>query len=189
MSSEQIVVVGAGITGLSAAYDLLGAGHRVTLLEGADHTGGLAAGFRDERWEWPLEKFYHHLFTGDKAIIGLVDELGIADRLFFPRPITSVMHEGRIVPFDSPAAWFRFPGFNLLDVARFGLVSAFLRFTNPWRRLEQHIADAWMRRWYGEKFYNLTWRPLLIVSLALLPAGEHGLDVGRLKVQPASRLL
>ena len=96
MSSEQIVVVGAGITGLSAAYDLLGAGHRVTLLEGADHTGGLAAGFRDERWEWPLEKFYHHLFTGDKAIIGLVDELGIADRLFFPRPITSVMHEGRI---------------------------------------------------------------------------------------------
>ena len=162
MSSEQIVVVGAGITGLSAAYDLLGAGHRVTLLEGADHTGGLAAGFRDERWEWPLEKFYHHLFTGDKAIIGLVDELGIADRLFFPRPITSVMHEGRIVPFDSPAAWFRFPGFNLLDVARFGLVSAFLRFTNPWRRLEQHIADAWMRRWYGEKVYNLTWRPLLI---------------------------
>src|SRR5690606_24959063 len=55
MSSQHIVVVGAGITGLSAAYDLLGAGHRVTLLEGADHTGGLAAGFRDERWEWPLE--------------------------------------------------------------------------------------------------------------------------------------
>ena len=162
MTKERIVIVGAGVTGLSAAYDMLQAGHRVTLLEGADHTGGLAAGFRDERWEWPLEKFYHHLFTSDKSIIGLVNELGIGDHLFFPRPITSVMYDGQIVPFDSPLAWVRYPGFNLLDVARFGLVSAFLRFTNPWRRLEQETADAWMRRWYGEKIYSETWRPLLI---------------------------
>lgn len=162
MSQEHVVIVGGGVAGLSAAYDLLRAGHRVTVLEGADHTGGLAAGFRDERWEWPLEKFYHHLFTGDKSIIGLVEELGIGDHLFFPRPITSVMYEGRIVPFDSPLAWIRYPGFNLLDVARFGLVSAYLRFTNPWRRLEQETADAWMRRWYGEKIYEETWRPLLI---------------------------
>jgi protoporphyrinogen oxidase len=162
MTREQIIIVGAGVTGLSAAYDLLQAGHRVTLLEGADHTGGLAAGFRDERWEWPLEKFYHHLFTSDKSIIGLVNELGIGDSLLFPRPITSVMYRGEIVPFDSPLAWIRYPGFNLLDVARFGLVSAYLRFTNPWRRLERETADAWMRRWYGEKIYNETWRPLLI---------------------------
>jgi protoporphyrinogen oxidase len=162
MSLQHVVIIGAGITGLSAAYDLLQAGHRVTLLEGADHTGGLAAGFRDERWDWPLEKFYHHLFTSDKAIIGLVDELGISDHLFFPRPLTSVLSNGRIVPFDSALSAIRYPAFNLLDVARFGLVTAYLRFTNPWRRLEQHTADAWMSRWYGEKVYNLTWRPLLI---------------------------
>jgi protoporphyrinogen oxidase len=162
MSRAHIVVVGAGVAGLTAAYDLLGAGHRVTLLEGADHTGGLAAGFTDERWDWPLEKFYHHLFTSDSAIIRLVEELGIHDRLFFPRPITSVMYDGEIVPFDSPRAWIRFPGFTLLDVARFGLVSAYLRFSNPWRRLEQETADVWMRRWYGKKIYEQTWRPLLI---------------------------
>ncbi|MDT8305259.1 MAG: NAD(P)/FAD-dependent oxidoreductase [Anaerolineae bacterium] len=160
--SRHVIIVGAGVAGLSAAYDLLQTGHRVTLLEAADHTGGLAAGFRDESWEWPLEKFYHHLFTSDKAIIRLVDELGIADRLFFPRPITSVMYNGGIVPFDSPMAWIRYPGFNLLDVARFGLVSAYLRFSNPWRRLEKETADAWMRRWYGKKIYEQTWRPLLI---------------------------
>jgi protoporphyrinogen oxidase len=162
MTRHHVIIVGAGIAGLSAAYDLLEVGHRVTLLEAADHTGGLAAGFRDERWEWPLEKFYHHLFTSDKAIIALVKELGIADHLFFPRPITSVMHNGAIVPFDSPMAWIRYPGFNLLDVARFGFVSAYLRFTNPWRRLEQETADTWMSRWYGEKIHAQTWRPLLI---------------------------
>jgi protoporphyrinogen oxidase len=158
----KIAVVGAGIAGLSAAYDLLAAGHPVTLYEAADHTGGLAAGFRDPRWQWPLEKFYHHLFTSDKSIIALVEELGMRDKLFFPRPITSVLYRGQIVPFDSPRAWLTFPGFNRLDVARFGLVSAYLRFSKPWRRLEQYTADAWLRRWYGDKIYEILWRPLLI---------------------------
>ncbi|MDX1613900.1 MAG: NAD(P)/FAD-dependent oxidoreductase [Candidatus Promineifilaceae bacterium] len=158
----NVAVIGAGIAGLAAAYDLLTAGHQVTVYEASDHTGGLAAGFRDERWAWPLERYYHHLFTSDRHILRLAEELGLADQVFFPRPITSVIYRGRIVPFDSPVAWMTFPGFNLLDVARFGLVSAYLRFTSPWRRLEQTTADQWLRRWYGDKIYETVWRPLLI---------------------------
>jgi protoporphyrinogen oxidase len=158
----KIAIVGAGIAGLTAAYDLLNRGHQVTLYEASDHSGGLAAGFRDEQWQWPLEKFYHHLFTSDKSIIGLVEELGMRDKLFFPRPVTSVYYNGRIVPFDSPQAWITFPGFNWLDVIRFGLVSAYLRFSKPWRTLEKVTADEWLRRWYGDKIYDILWRPLLI---------------------------
>ena len=158
----KIGVVGAGIAGLSAAYDLLAGGHDVVLYEASDQTGGLAAGFRDEAWEWPVEKFYHHLFGKDKAILDLVAEIGMKDMVFFPRPTTSVMYKGRITPFDSPWRWIRFPGFNGVDVARYGLVSAFLRFSKPWRTLEQFTADSWLRRWYGAKVYEMVWRPLLI---------------------------
>ncbi len=158
----KVAIIGAGLAGLSAAYDLLGAGYKVTLYEAGAGTGGLAAGFQDERWQWPLEKFYHHLFMSDKAMIQLVEEMGMRDKLFFPRPTTSVMYQGRIVPFDSPMRWLTFPGFNWLDVARYGFVSAYLRFSKPWRKLEQHTADSWLRRYYGDKIYEMLWRPLLI---------------------------
>lgn len=40
--TDHVVVVGAGLAGLSAALHLLGSGRRVTLLERADHPGGRA---------------------------------------------------------------------------------------------------------------------------------------------------
>lgn len=158
----KIGIIGAGIAGLSAAYDLLDAGHDVTLYEKDSVTGGLAAGFRAETWDWSLEKFYHHLFESDKAIIGLVEELGLSDQLFFPTPRTSILHDGKIYPFSNPVDWWRFPGFDPVNYVRFGVVGAFLRFTKFWRRLEQETAVDWTRRWYGKKLYEMTWKPLLI---------------------------
>jgi phytoene dehydrogenase-like protein len=52
MRKRNIAVVGAGIGGLSAAYDLVRAGANVTVFEASDRPGGLAAGFKEPHWDW-----------------------------------------------------------------------------------------------------------------------------------------
>ena len=101
----KIGIIGAGIAGMSAAWDLARAGHEVHIFEGADRVGGLAAGFKDDGWDWYLEKYYHHWFEGDKHILGLIDEIGHSDKILFPRPKTSYWLDGKIYRSEiSPSA-------------------------------------------------------------------------------------
>ena len=56
--SPHIVVIGGGFAGLSAAWELVERGIRVTLCEADEEVGGLAGSF--EVGGTRLEKFYHH---------------------------------------------------------------------------------------------------------------------------------
>ncbi|MGW8652794.1 phytoene desaturase family protein, partial [Nocardia salmonicida] len=49
--ANHVVVVGAGLAGLSAALHLRGAGHRVTVLERADHPGGRVGRYKFDDYE------------------------------------------------------------------------------------------------------------------------------------------
>ena len=158
----KIAVIGAGFAGLSAAHDLLNAGHAVTIYEASDRPGGLASGFREPGWAWSLEYFYHHWFASDRHVLGLIKELGLESKVHFPRPTTVVYHEGKFYPFDSALAVLAFPGLNWADKIRFGLVGIYLRLTPFWKPLERHTAHDWLRKTLGERAYRALWEPLLI---------------------------
>ncbi len=159
----KVAVVGAGIGGLAAAYDLVRSGRQVVIYEASDYVGGLASGFKEPHWDWSVEKFYHHWFESDRHILGLIDELGWRDQVLFPRPVTVVYHNGRFYPFDSITGALLFPGLGWgIDKIRFGLVGLYLRTTDNWRALERHTAHEWMQRWAGRRVYQTLWEPLLI---------------------------
>jgi len=160
---KNIAIIGAGIGGMAAAYDLVQAGHKVVIYESADHVGGLAAGFKEPHWDWSVEKYYHHWFQTDRHILGLIDELGWRDQVIFPRPYTVMYYQGKFYPFDAIPQMALFPGLGWgLDKIRFGLVGLFLKLTNNWRALEKITVDAWMRKWAGDRVYKLMWEPLLV---------------------------
>jgi len=160
---KKVAILGAGIGGMAAAYDLAQAGYQVTIYEAADHVGGLASGFKEPHWDWSVEKFYHHWFATDEHILGLIDELGWGNKVLFPRPYTVVYHDGKFYPFDSIPYALKFPGLGWgVNKARFGLVGLYLRVTNNWRSLEKTTVDEWMRKWAGDRVYEMMWEPLMI---------------------------
>ncbi len=155
----SVGVVGGGITGLTAAYDLARGGREVVLWEADRQAGGLSAGFGDERWAWPLDRFYRHVFTSDRAVLGLGAEVGA--EAYFPKPVTVIWHEGTMAPFDSPLAVLRYPHLTLPEKLRVGLVTAYLRLLRNWQPLEREPAEAWLSRAMGDRAYQVLWQPLL----------------------------
>lgn len=159
----NIAIIGAGVGGLAAAYDLVRVGHHVVIYEATDQVGGLAGGFKEPHWEWSVEKYYHHWFASDRHVLELIDELGWKDKVVFKRLTTVMYHAGKFYPFDSIPSALLFPGLGWgIGKFRFGLASLFLRLTNNWHPLEQTTVEKWMTKWVGKRVYELMWQPLLV---------------------------
>lgn len=165
MDQLNIAIIGAGATGLAAAWDFTNAGHQVTIYEAADRVGGLAAGFKDEAWDWTLEKFYHHWFASDYDLLALADEMGVRGRIIFPRPKTSYWVDGKPVRSEiSPSALFL--PLSFASILRMGLSGMYVKLTRRWQPFERVTADQWMRRWMGQEAYEKFFKPLLIGKFA-----------------------
>jgi protoporphyrinogen oxidase len=158
----RVAVIGAGFAGLAAAYDLARKGHDVIVYEGMARPGGLAAGFKDERWDWALEHFYHHVFATDDDILDLAQETGFGERIITRRPVTASFFSGRAYALDGPLPVLRFPGIPFIDRVRMGMVIAYLKATRNWKALENVTVSQWLRKWMGRSAYEVIWEPLLI---------------------------
>ena len=158
----RIAIIGSGMAGLSAAYDLTKTGHKVVLFDGAGEVGGLASGFKVDSWEWTLERFYHHWFASDQHVLKLANELNCAQQILFQRPDTMMYHKGAFYPLDSPMSALLFPGLGWgINKLRFGINTLYLRSTKDWHSLEKISAADWMKRWAGTDVYRTMWEPLL----------------------------
>ncbi|MBU1326792.1 FAD-dependent oxidoreductase [Patescibacteria group bacterium] len=172
----NIAVIGGGITGLTAAYSLSKIGHNVTVFEKEPALGGLASGFRQPDWNWPLEKTYHHLFANDNIAFDLLDQLDLLDKLIIKRPITAnlvhlpVAHnlQSQIFPFDSPLNLLQFTPLPFFDRLRTGALAVLCK-TYPhnicgipvWKLLEHLTAKNLIRCVAGSASWQTVWEPLL----------------------------
>lgn len=157
--APRVGIIGGGLTGLTAAYELTKLRYRVTVYEASDQLGGLGSGFKASGWDWHLDRFYHHLFQSDWAVQHLSREVGA--KFFFRTPVTALWYQGHLYPFDRPTAILRFPHLTWMQKFRFGLVTLYLRLLRNWSPLERTTAHEWLLRALGPEIYEIIWQPLL----------------------------
>ena len=155
----RVQIVGAGVAGLSEAYRLLQMGHEVEVWEARPEVGGQVITFPTAGDR--IEAFYHHLFTNDRDIVELVEELGLGGRMTWRESKLGFFSGGRIYPFVTPGDLLRFTPLPLPDRVRLGLAGLYLRYQSDWRRYEKLTAREWIRRHAGGKAYDVVWGPLL----------------------------
>ena len=155
----RVGIIGGGVGGLGAGYELAKLGHHVVVYERAPFLGGLASTF--EVGGGRLERFYHHLFLSDQTIIGLLHDLGLSDRLIWADSKVGFLYDGRIYPFSTPMDLLRFTPVSLVDRMRMGLVAMYLQRVKNWQKFEKTTAATWMRKWAGKRNYEVIWEPLL----------------------------
>lgn len=71
----SIVVIGAGVTGLVAAWKLRQQGHRVTVIERSDRAGGVIRSFRADGWL--VEAGPNTMLLDDPAQLEFLSEIGL----------------------------------------------------------------------------------------------------------------
>ena len=167
----RIGIIGAGIAGMTAAYELAGAGHEVAVYERGPRVGGLLDTFVIEGA--PLEKFYHHFFSTDADLIDLVEKLGISDRLkWYPSSI-GIYTGGRLYRFSTPRDVLSFSPMPFVDRVRMGAVLFYLSKVKEWKKFEPWTVEEWMRRFAGRSAYDVVWGPLLYGKF-----GEYAPEIG-----------
>src|SRR3989344_3500071 len=155
----KIAIIGAGFTGLAAAYYLSKKGCEVEVFERDSNPGGLAVGLKEKSWQWTLEKHYHHWFTNDKSVLSLASEIN--HKVLIRRPKTSSYVDNNIYQLDSPGSLLNFPKINIFDRIRMGASLAFLRYNPVWKPLEKFRAVPYLKATMGQGGYKKIWEPLM----------------------------
>ena len=104
MSDYDVVVVGGGFAGLSAAVDLASRGARVAVLESRPRLGGRATSYRDRVTQESVDNGQHVLFGCYHETFRFLRRLGVEGdvRLQDSLAVTSVDHDGRFIHFRCP---------------------------------------------------------------------------------------
>lgn len=155
----EIAIVGAGLSGLTAAYRLAQAGFKPQVYERYPMPGGLARVI-DVGGE-PLEVFYHHLFTNDTAITELAEELGLGEEIEWLPSKMGIWTGGQLWDFGTPASLLRFKPLKWWDKFRFVVGTLRLQHSHDPEPFEGITAARWIQDNLGNGVWRAVWAPLL----------------------------
>ncbi len=182
----KVVIIGGGITGLTAGYSLVKKGFEVVILEKEDFLGGLASSV--QAGQTLVERYYHHFFKSDNNLLDLIEELNMNEQLIWNNTAMGYHFKTGNYGFGTPIELLRFPELSILDKLRFGLIILEMRFRSNWKGLDSISAKDWLIKKGGERLYKKIWWPLLSMKFGEMHAkASAGWLWGRLNPRSKSR--
>jgi protoporphyrinogen oxidase len=159
----KIVILGGGLTGLTAAYYLSKTNNEITVLEKGERFGGLASGFKKPGWNWDLERTYHHIFNNDSSILSLANEIKFHSFIFSTPTTSSLFGEKnnyRIFPVDSPKDFLLLPEITFFSKLRAGFTIVLLKITPHLPILDRMSSSEFLRKTMGSEVWSVLWERL-----------------------------
>jgi protoporphyrinogen oxidase len=177
----EAIVIGGGITGLIAAYELVKRGRSVALFEETGQLGGEIRPFKVNGY-W-IEGFYHHLFNQDNLIFNLAKELKLEITWHITK-IAFYYSQEEIYAFSSFLDLFRFSKLSPKERIKLGQFLTKVFLTRNVDYLANHLARDWLISCVGEHIYTIFFEPMLRAKFGMY-ADEIGADwiLGRLKMR------
>ncbi|KHO27324.1 monooxygenase [Mycolicibacterium setense] len=149
-TNTDVVVVGAGFAGLTAARALVGLGHQVVVLEGRDRVGGRSSTAMIA--DVPVDLGGTFVGPTQDAVLALADELGCRTVPTYDRGKNLIRWHGRVRSYRSTIP--RLSMMELFDVSRiqwrFERLCRLIRITEPWtspnaQKLDELTLEQWLR--------------------------------------------
>lgn len=148
------------MTGIATALRLAKSGYcNVTLFEKAPELGGLSVSYTWENVTW--DKFYHVVLSTDGPLREFINEIGVADQLFWKETQVGFYGDGKLVSMSSVVDFIRFPFLSLWQKFRLGLgILKSAGIKDP-DKLDKIFVREWLTRTFGRRVYEKIWDPLL----------------------------
>ncbi|WP_130619623.1 NAD(P)/FAD-dependent oxidoreductase [Dyella amyloliquefaciens] len=163
MKKMHYAIVGAGPMGLMCAMELLEKGHEVDIYERDDRIGGMSASFNFDGLE--IERYYHFICKTDYPLFDLLKRLGLSDTLRWTDTKMGFYYNGKLYKWGTPLALLKFDGLDVISKFRYGLHAMYTKGIKDWRPFDKMRATTWIRKWIGEKAYNVLWKSLFELKL------------------------
>lgn len=159
----KYAILGAGPMGLMAAMELLKRGHEVDIYERDDRIGGMSATFDFDGLG--IERYYHFVCKTDYPLFELLNELDIAHTLKWTDTKMGFFYNGTLYKWGTPLALLAFKGLGIVSKIRYGVHAIYAKSIQDWRPFDRIQATSWLRRWVGERAYNVLWKSLFDLKL------------------------
>lgn len=173
---KNVVIVGAGIAGLTTAYQLIEAGYNITVVERDDAVGGLSRTYKDK--DFAFDSGPHRFYTKNPEVIDFIKDI-LGDDYLSMKMTSSVYLLGQY--YDWPLSMkvvLKLP-FKVMASAAIDMIGLLFKKPKPVDTYSEHILQK-----YGKTLYKIDFDPYT-AKFAKIPTNELHSDWAKAGVNRA----